>query len=109
MAKKPRITSNVTAILAVMLADFGRAWYGLELAKEAEIGSATVYAALARLERAGWVKGSWEAIDPQVAGRPQRRLYSLTAEGGREAREAVDAQRARLGMIFRSQSEGGAA
>lgn len=103
MARKPRVTSNVAAILAVMLSD-GRRWYGLELAKEAEIGSATVYAALARLERAGWVEGSWESIDPQTAGRPQRRLYSLTTEGGREARKAVEAQRARLGPFLQPES-----
>jgi len=99
--KPPRITSNVALLLAAMLSDFQRGWYGLELANEAEIGSATVYAALTRLERAGWVRGSWEAIDPKVAGRPRRRLYYLTGEGARLGSEAVEKQQARIGNLLK--------
>src|SRR6187401_2895473 len=97
--RKPRITLNVAAILAVMLADTQRSWYGLELAQQAEVGSATVYSALTRLERAGWIKGLWESVDPKVAGRPRRRLYLLTGEGARLGAEALATHRVRLGGL----------
>ena len=105
MGKEPRVTSNVAAILAAMLADSNREWYGLELAQAAEVGSATVYAALTRLERAGWVKGSWESIDPKVVGRPRRRLYSLTGDGVRLGGGAVEKQRERLRGLLGPASE----
>jgi PadR family transcriptional regulator, regulatory protein PadR len=95
-SKAPKITANVALLLAAMLNDLQRGWYGLELADEAEIGSATVYAALTRLERAGWVRASWEDIDPKVAGRPRRRLYYLTGEGAQFGSEAVERHRTRL-------------
>lgn len=88
MLKTPRLTENVAAIFAVLLAS-QRPWYGLELAKAADIGSATVYAALSRLEEAGLVRGTWEAVDPKAAGRPRRRLYTLTGEGVDVARNVV--------------------
>jgi DNA-binding PadR family transcriptional regulator len=43
------------------------------------IGYGTLYRALARLERAGYLESRWEASAPE--GRPRRRLYSLTAAG----------------------------
>jgi PadR family transcriptional regulator, regulatory protein PadR len=49
----------------------------------------TLYKALGRLERDGYLASRWE--DPQTAadeGRPRRRFYRLTAQGERMAREA---------------------
>lgn len=42
----------------------------------------TLYKALSRMEKAGWLVSQWE--DPDVAeseGRPRRRLYEMTAAG----------------------------
>jgi PadR family transcriptional regulator PadR len=49
----------------------------------------TLYRALARLEKMGLMKSVWE--DPQSAadaGRPRRRLYSISEEGLKAAAEA---------------------
>jgi PadR family transcriptional regulator PadR len=82
-----------------MLEHPSRAWYGLELAKRADIGSATVYAALTRLERANLLESSWEQIDPRQACRPPRRLYHLTGEGERVAHELLANYKPRRRLI----------
>lgn len=83
MPSKLRYTENVVAIFNTMLEQPRKRWYGLELAKQAEIGSATIYAALTRLERAGLLEVTWENANPSEVGRPRRRLYKLTGEGAR--------------------------
>jgi DNA-binding PadR family transcriptional regulator len=47
----------------------------------------TLYKALGRLEDRGLLASRWEE-PPAAEGRPRRRLYTLTAEGERAAREA---------------------
>jgi PadR family transcriptional regulator, regulatory protein PadR len=96
MSLTPRVTDKVAALLAVMLVDSTRRWYGLELARAAGVGHATVYAALGRLERAGWVEGEWETSPPERLSRPRRRTYVLSASGARLGGAAVEQQRARL-------------
>lgn len=81
MPKASRPTENVVAIFSAMLEQPTRSWYGLQLSKRTGIGSATIYAALTRLERDGLLEASWEAVDPAAEGRPRRRLYKLTALG----------------------------
>lgn len=41
----------------------------------------TLYPLLARLEKAGWLKGRWENGSPKKMGRPRKRLYRLTPTG----------------------------
>ena len=89
MPSKLRHTENVVAIFNTMLERPQKRWYGLELANRANIGSATIYAALTRLESAGLLEATWESVDPSVVGRPRRRLYKLTREGARVGRSAV--------------------
>ena len=96
MAADPRITGNVAAVLAAMVEDPQRPWYGLELARDSNIGSGTIYAVLRRLERSGWVEASWEAIDPAAEGRPARRLYQLASKRVPQAVRAVDEHRYRV-------------
>jgi PadR family transcriptional regulator, regulatory protein PadR len=80
----PRQMSIQTlAILAVLLADTSQQLYGLEIAKTAGLASGTIYPALARLEREGFLESEREDIDPSVAGRRPRRYYRLTGEGER--------------------------
>ncbi|MEN3281433.1 MAG: hypothetical protein V7607_2573 [Solirubrobacteraceae bacterium] len=96
MPTPPRPTENVVAIFNTMLERPRKSWYGLELAKHAEIGSATIYAALTRLERAGLLHATWESVDPSDAGRPRRRLYRLTGEGARVGREMIAGYKPRV-------------
>jgi PadR family transcriptional regulator PadR len=90
------MTVQTLNVLAVMLEAPYDLWYGLQLGKESEIASGTLYPILARLEQAGWLSSSWEEIDPATEGRPRRRLYRLTGEGADTARLAVDEQLSRL-------------
>jgi PadR family transcriptional regulator PadR len=65
-------------------------FHGFELATRLRDGQGgrnltahgTLYKALARMEKAGWLTSDWEDADVAAAeGRPRRRLYSITAEG----------------------------
>jgi DNA-binding PadR family transcriptional regulator len=64
-----------------MLEDSNAWYYGLGIAKSAEIKSGTIYALLARLEKAGWLESKWEQLAENQRGRPPRRLYRLTGAG----------------------------
>lgn len=96
MAAELRITDNIVAIFNTMLERPRKGWYGLEIASAAGIGSATIYAALTRMERAELVEASWEAEAPTELGRPQRRLYKLTVAGAEVGREALANYRPRV-------------
>ena len=51
-------------------------------------GHGTLYKALSRLEKLGLLSSRWE--DPAaVEGRPRRRLYELTGQGARVAKQAL--------------------
>lgn len=54
------------------------AW-GLRICELTEHGPGTVYPALDRLMRAGWIEDKWE--DPAPADRPRRRFYTVTSVG----------------------------
>jgi PadR family transcriptional regulator PadR len=96
MAAEIRITDNVVAIFSTMLEHPRKSWYGLEIAEAAGIGSATIYAALTRMERARLLEASWEPETPNELGRPQRRLYKLTAAGAEVGAKAVAEYRPRV-------------
>lgn len=96
MSSKLRYTDNIVAIFNTMLERPRKSWYGLELAEHAQIGSATIYAALTRLERAGLLEATWEDVDPSDIGRPRRRLYELTSEGARVGRKVVGEYKPRV-------------
>ncbi|MDQ3822119.1 MAG: PadR family transcriptional regulator [Actinomycetota bacterium] len=91
------MTSQTLALLSAFLEDPTRPRYGLELAARAGLKSGTLYPALARLERAGWLASTWERVDPRVEKRPRRRLYELTGKGRERADAALGAHLARLG------------
>jgi PadR family transcriptional regulator PadR len=82
------MTLQTQAVLAVLLDDPSAGHYGLEISKQAKLPSGTIYPMLARLQRAGWVTSAWEDLDPQIEGRPARRLYRLTPSGAERARQA---------------------
>jgi len=68
------------------------AW-GLRLCQQTGYGTGTVYPALDKLLRAGWITDWWE--EPQPADRPRRRFYALTEEGRAGYRQALAAREAR--------------
>lgn len=80
-----RVTTTVASVLRVFLEDVNEKRYGFELMREAGLASGTLYPILARLERAGWITGQMESIDPAQEGRPPRRFYLLTGEGAESA------------------------
>lgn len=92
----PTLTVQMQAILSVLLQDVSSGHYGLEIGKAAGLRSGTIYPALARLERAGWIESELEDIDPKVAGRRARRYYKLTGEGEKAAKAEIASTLERL-------------
>jgi DNA-binding PadR family transcriptional regulator len=85
------MTLQTQYVLRALLADPARQHYGLQICAETRLPAGTVYPILARLERAGWVRSSWEDPAAHVAeGRPRRRYYKLTDEGAERARVALE-------------------
>lgn len=68
------------------MADLDARW-GLEIIKATGRRPGTVYLALDRLERSGWVVSTWES-DAARKG-PRRRLYRLTGDALPAARRVV--------------------
>ena len=83
------MTIPTQLVLEALVVDPGRELYGVEIGELATLRSGTVHPILARLEGVGWLSSRWEAIDPQVEGRPPRRYYRLTADGALAARAAL--------------------
>ncbi|PZE24971.1 MULTISPECIES: PadR family transcriptional regulator [unclassified Curtobacterium] len=90
-----RVTAPTLDVLQALLAQEEPLW-GLVLIKTTGRPSGTVYPILERLERQGWITGSWDD-DPDRSG-PRRRRYAFTGEGRVAARDLVasaDEHRAR--------------
>lgn len=87
----PRMTVPTLKVLAAFLEDPTAEWHGFDLGDRTGIKSGTLYPLLARLENAGWLRSRWEDIDPRIAGRPRRRLYTLTGRGQEAARHELTA------------------
>lgn len=84
-----RVTAALRDVLTVFMADPTGEYYGLELARGADLPSGTLYPLLARLEGRGFVESRYE--DPEIyigLGRPPRRYYRLTEDGAALARSA---------------------
>ncbi|MCZ6917950.1 MAG: helix-turn-helix transcriptional regulator [Gemmatimonadetes bacterium] len=80
MPKRSRTLGFSTAAILQAI-DAGRR-YGLDIMDATSLASGAVYPALGRLERRGFVRGTWEAdrVARQEA-RPRRRYYEITREG----------------------------
>ena len=91
------MSSTTLAVLAAFLNAAPAPRYGLELMREADVKSGSLYPILDRLEDEGWIVGEWEQTTPQAAGRPRRRYYRLTAEGVVNGTREVQRASARLG------------
>lgn len=92
--KPPRMTMAVLDILATIQAfpAHDPAW-GLTICAWTGYGTSTVYPALDRLLKAGWIADRWE--EPQPADRPRRRYYEITEEGRAAYGQAVAERAAR--------------
>jgi DNA-binding PadR family transcriptional regulator len=74
---------SITAC-SVLQALVDGAKYGFDVIDRTGLPSGTVYPALSRLERDGYVVSAWEAeTDAYAEGRPARRYYRVTAAGVR--------------------------
>jgi DNA-binding PadR family transcriptional regulator len=83
--------------ISVLQAIANGAEYGFDIIDTTGLPSGTVYPALSRLERDGYLKSAWE--DEAAAhqdGRPARRYYRLTAPGVKALKEHVAHYRALL-------------
>ncbi len=77
---KIRLTAVIMDILDVLTSSppDNPAW-GLRLCEQTGYGAGTVYPALDRLMKAGWITDHWE--DPPPEDRPRRRFYEMTSTG----------------------------
>lgn len=81
---------------SLLLSDGTPEFHGYAVAKvmrEAEAirqltAHGTLYRALARMEEAGLLESRWEEPSTESEGRPQRRLYHLTAVGEKASQAA---------------------
>lgn len=73
--------------------------YGFDIIDATSLPSGTVYPALSRLERDGYLRSAWE--DEQQAhkdGRPARRYYRISAAGVRALSDGRDYYRKLAGL-----------
>ena len=64
--------------------------YGFDIIDHTGLPSGTVYPALSRLERDGYVRSAWEEEQRAFReGRPARRYYRITAPGTRVLSESL--------------------
>lgn len=84
------LTLKSARIVRVLLEDPAHPRYGMEISRYARVGVGTLYPALAKLTRAGWLIRSKEDIDPAKEGRPRRVLYRLAPEAVPVARVKLD-------------------
>ncbi|HMF59832.1 MAG TPA: PadR family transcriptional regulator [Vicinamibacterales bacterium] len=91
----PRLTYSGLKVLRAFLETFFHEGVraqlaGADIMRRASISSGTMYPLLYRFEDAGLLEGAWETKSATDLGRPQRRLYRLTAEGAAFARRALE-------------------
>ncbi|WP_067652898.1 PadR family transcriptional regulator [Nocardia harenae] len=89
MADEVRITETTAVVLRTFLDNPKEPHYGFEIMRAAGISSGSLYPILARLEKAGWIDGHLEDIDPKVEGRRARRYYTMTGAGEFAATQAL--------------------
>src|SRR5918994_3403486 len=89
---------SVTAV-SVLQAIANGTQYGFDIIDTTGLPSGTVYPALSRLERDGYVRSAWEdEARAHREGRPARRYYRVTAPGVRALNEACDYYRKLAGF-----------
>ncbi len=99
-----RLSITATSVLSAV-ADGAR--YGFDIIDRTGLPSGTVYPALSRLERDGYVTSVWEDERRAHAdGRPARRYYRVTAPGVRALADALSHYHALLPAPGRRAAKG---
>jgi DNA-binding PadR family transcriptional regulator len=89
-----RLSLTTVGVLQAVASGFE---YGFDVIDATGLPSGTVYPALGRLERDGYVRSAWEdEAAAHAEGRPARRYYRVTASGQRALAEAREQVRALL-------------
>jgi PadR family transcriptional regulator, regulatory protein PadR len=96
-----QVSLQTLQLLQVFMEDPSQPRYGLELAKRTGLKSGTVYPALGRLEQEGWLTSEVEDVDPKLAKRPARRIYTLTNTGMAGATAAARRYQAALPITLK--------
>jgi DNA-binding PadR family transcriptional regulator len=97
-----RLSLSALTVLQAVANGFG---YGFDIIDATGLPSGTVYPALSRLERDGWLRSAWEDDDrAHREGRPARRYYRITATGVGVLNETLNHYRR---LVRRSFNEGG--
>jgi len=93
-ATKIRLTAVIMDVLDVLTSSpsDNPAW-GLRLCEVTGYGTGTIYPALDRLMKAGWISDYWE--DPPPEDRPRRRFYEMTSTGREQYAAALRGRRER--------------
>lgn len=87
-APRIRVTLVLLDVLdVIMSAQLDDPAWGLRICEATGHGPGTVYPALDRLMKVGWIEDHWE--EPAPADRPRRRFYSITSAGSGAYNEAV--------------------
>ena len=82
-----RLSVTAVSVLQAVASGFE---YGFDIIDHTGLPSGTVYPALSRLERDGYVRSAWEPeTRAHREGRPARRYYRITAPGTRALDEAL--------------------
>ena len=107
-APKVRLTAVIMDVLDVITSSpsDNPAW-GLRVCEATGYGTGTIYPALDRLMKAGWITDHWE--DPPPPDRPRRRFYEITSSGRERYAEALRSHRQRRAEWLRPISDTGAA
>jgi PadR family transcriptional regulator, regulatory protein PadR len=93
-ADMKRLSITAVSVLQAIAAGYE---YGFDIIDHTTLPSGTVYPALSRLERDGFVRSAWEdEAEAHAEGRPQRRNYRITAHGATALNDAVSYYRALL-------------
>jgi DNA-binding PadR family transcriptional regulator len=84
----PRLSHSAALILKALSLGY---CFGFDVMEVTGLPSGTVYPALRRLERDGFVESKWEPEKEAVANqRPARRYYEVTREGRAAALAATE-------------------
>lgn len=107
-APKIRLTTVIMDVLDVITSSppDNPAW-GLRLCERTGYGTGTIYPALDRLMKAGWISDHWE--NPSPEDRPRRRFYEITSTGREQYTAALRARDERRASWLRPVSRLGPA
>lgn len=93
MADGPKLSHSSAMILQAVAAGY---IYGYTVMEATGLPSGTVYPALRRLERDGFIRSRWERQSiADAEQRPPRKYFKLTRSGG----EALEASRKRYPLL----------